>query len=37
MKQCKVLIEPNAESKDNKKGPKTDKKLAHVEREEERS
>ena len=36
MKQCKVLIELIAESKDKKKGPKTDKKVAHMEREEER-
>ena len=36
MKHCKVLIEPIAESKDKKKGTKTDKKLVHVEREEER-
>ena len=36
MKQCKVLIEPIAESKDKKTGTKTDKKVVHVEREEER-
>ena len=35
MKHCKVLIEPIAESKD-KEGMKTDKKVVHVEREEER-
>ena len=31
------MIEPIAESKDKKKGTKTDKKLVHVEREEERN
>ena len=36
MKHCKVLIEPIAESKDKKKGTKTDKKVVHVEGEEER-
>ena len=36
MKQCKVFIEPIAESKDKKKGTKTDKKVVHLEREEER-
>ena len=30
------MIEPIAESKDKKKGTKTDKKVVHVEREEER-
>ena len=36
MKHCKFLIEPIAESKDKKEGTKTDKKLVHVEREEEK-
>ena len=36
MKQCKVLIEPTAVSKDMKKCLKTDKKVVHVEREEVR-
>ena len=36
MKHCKVLIQPIAESKDKKKGTKTDKKVVHVETEEER-
>ena len=36
MKHCKVLIEPIAESKNKRKGTKTDKKVVHVEREEER-
>ena len=36
MKQCNVFIEPIAESKDKKKGTKTDKKVVHLEREEER-
>ena len=36
MKHYKVLIEPIAESKHKKKGMKTDNKVAHVEREEER-
>ena len=36
MKHCKVLIEPIAEIKDKKRGTKTDKKMVHVEREEER-
>ena len=35
MKHSKVLIESIAESKDKKKGTKPDKKLVHVEREEE--
>ena len=35
MKHCKVLIKPIAESKDKKKGMKTDK-VVYVEREEER-
>ena len=35
MKHCKVLIKPTAESKDKKKGMKTDK-VVYVEREEER-
>ena len=37
MKQCKVFIEPIAESKDKKEGTKTDKKVVHAEREEERN
>ena len=36
MKHCKVLIEPIAESKNKKKGRKTDKKVKLAEREEER-
>ena len=36
MKHCKVLIEPIAKSNNAKKGTKTDKKVVHVEREEER-
>ena len=36
MKHYKVLIEPIAESKNEKKGRKTDKKVKLVEREEER-
>ena len=36
MKYCKVLIEPIAESKDKKKGMRTDNKVVHVEREEVR-
>ena len=36
MKQCKVFIEPIAESKYKKKDTKTDKKVVHGEREEER-
>ena len=36
MKHCKVLIEPIAEWKDKKRSTKTDKKVAHVEREEKR-
>ena len=32
IKQCEVLIEPIAESKDKKKGTKTDKKVVHIER-----
>ena len=36
MKHCKVLIEPIDDSKDKKKGMKTDKKVVHEEREEER-
>ena len=36
MKHCKVLIEPIAESNDKKKGTKTDKKVVHMERKEER-
>ena len=34
MKHCKVSIEPIAQSKDKKKGMKTDSKVVHVEREE---
>ena len=37
MKQCKVFIEPIAESMDKKEGTKTDKKVVHAEREEERN
>ena len=36
MKHCNVLIEPIDDSKDKKKGMKTDKKVVHEEREEER-
>ena len=36
MNHCKVLIEPIAESKHKKKGMKTNNKVVHVEREEER-
>ena len=36
MKHRKVLIEPTAECKHKKKGTKTDNKVAHVKREEER-
>ena len=36
MKHCKVSIEPIAQSKDKKKGMKTDSKVVHVEREEGR-
>ena len=36
MKHCKVLIEPATGSKDKRKGAKTDKKVVHVERKEER-
>ena len=36
LKHCKVLIEPIAESKHKKKGMKTDDKVVHVGREEER-
>ena len=36
MKNCKVLIEPIAENKQKKKGTKTDNKIVHVKREEER-
>ena len=36
MKHCKVLIEPIAESKHKEKGTKTDNKVVHVEKEEER-
>ena len=36
MKHSKVLVEPIAESKNKKKVTKTDKKVVHVEREEER-
>ena len=36
MKHCTVLIKPTAESKHKKKGTKTDNKVVHVEREEER-
>ena len=35
MKHCKVLIEPIAESKNKKKGTKTDKKVVNTENEEE--
>ena len=36
LKHCTVLIEPIADSKHKKKGTKTDNKVVHVEREEER-
>ena len=36
MKHCKVLIEPIVESNHKKKGMKTDNKVVHVEREEEK-
>ena len=36
VKHCKVLVEPIAESKNKKKVTKIDKKVVHVEREEER-
>ena len=36
IKLCKVLIEPIAESKNKKKCMKTDNKVVHVERKEER-
>ena len=36
LKHCKVLIEPIAESRHKKKDTKTDNKVVHVEREEER-
>ena len=36
IKHCKILIEPAVESKDNKKGTKTNSKVVHVEREKER-
>ena len=36
MKHCKVLIEPDTGSKDKKKRTKTDKKVVHVEKKEER-
>ena len=36
MKHCKVLIKAVAESKDKRKCTKTDNKVVHVEREEER-
>ena len=36
MKHCKVLIERIAESKNKKKGMKTDNKEVHLERDEER-
>ena len=36
MKHCKVLIERTAESKNKKKGMKTDNKEVHLEREDER-
>ena len=37
MKHCKTLIEPIAESKDEKKCTKTDKKEVPVEKKEERN
>ena len=36
MKHCKVLIETTAESKNKKKGMKTDNKVVHMEKEEVR-
>ena len=36
MKHCKVLIERTAESKNKKKGMKTDNKEVHLERDDER-
>ena len=36
MKHCKVLIERIAESKNKKKGMKTDNKEVHLERDDER-
>ena len=36
MKHCNALIEPTAESEDKKKGTKTNNKVVHVKREEER-
>ena len=36
MKHCKVFIEPSAESKNKKKGMKTDNTVVYVEREQER-
>ena len=36
IKRCKVLIERIADSKDKKKGMKTDNKVVHVKSEEER-
>ena len=36
IKHCKFLIEPAVESKDNKKGTKTNSKVVHMEREKER-
>ena len=36
MKHCQVLIETIAESRHKKKGTKTDNKVVHVEREEDR-
>ena len=36
LKHCTVLIEPIADSKHKKKGTKTNNKVVHVEREEER-
>ena len=36
IKHCKVFIEPIAESKNKKKGMKTDNKVVHVERKKER-
>ena len=37
IKHCKVLIDPIAESKNKKKGMKTDNKVVHVEKKEERN
>ena len=37
IKHCKVLIDPIAESKNKKKGIKTDNKVVHVEKKEERN